>query len=63
MSKMGRISHARIEALEQRVSKLEERLQKLVNLLDEKVAPLIDAQPSKPTGYVPQFDRWPGNGR
>lgn len=65
MSKKGRISHERVEALEKRVTVLEERLLKLVNMLDEKVAPIIEhrAKTEQPMGYVPQFDRWPGNER
>lgn len=73
MSRKGRISYDRVEALEKEVTELKDQMRRLVKLLDDEVAPLIaqskaerEKRPANQIdhiNYVPQFDRWPGNER
>lgn len=61
MSKKGRISHDRIEALEKEVAELKQRLEAL-----EKSPALLPGDRNQArafNGYIPQFDHWPGNER
>lgn len=61
MSRKGRISHERIEALEKEIADLKQRLETIETRLAIDTAA---TQPAKPAnGYVPMFDRWPGSGR
>lgn len=60
MSKKGRISHDRIEALEKRVAELEAQLQQLT----QPPAGPVTVTVKNPRGeYQAQFERWPGNER
>lgn len=62
MTRKGRISHDRVEALEKRVAELEQLLEQLKAHPALSVPSLQVGVPA-PNGYVPQFDRWPSNER
>ena len=79
MSRKGRISHDRIEALEKRVAALEavrsvdlapalfdravKEALRLAGLTKFEEAHETKGDPAHPSSYRPLFDHWPGNER
>lgn len=63
MSRKGRISHDRVEALEKEVAELKRRLAECEKRLEEAARLRKPGQDPFHIDYVPQFDRWPGNER